>query len=71
MNRNQINLLKIRLQAKKCLDNPAVMMHTFNPSTQEAEAGRSLSLRLVVYRMSSRTVRTTQENPVFGVGDWG
>jgi hypothetical protein len=33
----------------------AVVAHTFNPSTQEAEVGRFLS---------SRTVRTMQRNPV-------
>jgi len=34
----------------------AVVAYTFNPSTQEAEA--------LVYRVSSRTARTTQRNPV-------
>jgi hypothetical protein len=34
-----------------------VVVYTFNPSTGEAEAGRSLSL---VYRVSSGTVRATQ-----------
>ena len=39
--------------------------HTFNPSTQEAEAGRSPSLvPSLVYRVSSRTARATQRNPV-------
>jgi hypothetical protein len=44
------------------------MAHTFNPSTWEAEAGESrefeASLGLSVYRVSSRTARTTQRNPV-------
>jgi hypothetical protein len=35
--------------------------HAFNPSTQEAEAGGFLSL---VYRVSSRTAKATQRNPV-------
>ena len=35
-------------------------MHTFNPSTQEAEAGGSLSLRPAWSRVSSRTARATQ-----------
>ena len=32
------------MELKKSLE-PGVMMHTFNPSIQKAEAGRSLSLR--------------------------
>ena len=35
------------------------MVHTFNPSTWEAEAGACL-----VYRVSSRTTRAIQRNPV-------
>jgi hypothetical protein len=50
----------------------AVVVHTFNPSTQEAEAAaaRSLSLRpSLVCRVNSRTARATQKNPVWeGVG---
>ena len=43
----------------------AVIDHSFNPSTQEAEAGRSLSSRPAwFYRMSSRTGWATQKNPV-------
>jgi hypothetical protein len=43
----------------------AVVAHTFNPSTWEAEAGEFLSLRpALVYRVSSRTARATQRNPV-------
>ena len=38
-------------------------VHTFNPSTQEAEAGGYL-LRSLVYRVSSRTDQATQRNPV-------
>jgi hypothetical protein len=34
-------------------------VYAFKPSTQEAEAGRSLS-----FRMCSRTARATQRNPV-------
>ena len=43
------------------------MAQTFNPSTPEAEAGRSLCEFEVslVYRMSSRIARATQRNP-----DW-
>jgi hypothetical protein len=39
-----------------------MVMHAFSPSTQETKAGGSvLSL---VYRVSSRTARATQRNPV-------
>jgi hypothetical protein len=37
--------------------------HTFNPSTREAEAGRFLRSR-PVYKVSFRTARATQRNPV-------
>ena len=40
-----------------------MVAHTFNPSTWEAEAGEFLSLR-PVYRVSYRTARATQRNPV-------
>ena len=48
------------------LDPPGVVVHTFNPSTWVAEAGRRISEleASLVYRMSSRTVRATQRNPV-------
>jgi hypothetical protein len=36
---------------------PVVVAHAFNPSTREAEAS-------LVYRVISRTARTTQRNPV-------
>jgi hypothetical protein len=37
----------------------------FNPSTREAETGRSLEFEAsLVYRQSSRTARATQRNPV-------
>jgi hypothetical protein len=36
--------------------------HAFNPSTQEAEAGEFKAS--LVYRVSSRTARATQRNPV-------
>jgi hypothetical protein len=39
-----------------------VVAHTFNPSTPEAEAGGFLSSE--VYKVSSRTARTIQRNPV-------
>ena len=37
-----------------------MVVHTFNPSTWEAEAGGAS----LVYKVSSRTARTTQRNPV-------
>jgi hypothetical protein len=40
-----------------------VVAHAFNPSTQEAEEGEFLSSSLI-YRVSSRTARATQRNPV-------
>ena len=45
----------------------AVVTHAFNPSTWKAEAGESLSSEFdasPVYRVSSRTARATQKNPV-------
>jgi hypothetical protein len=39
-----------------------MVAHAFNPSTQEAEAGRFLAS--LVYRVSCRTARATQRNPV-------
>jgi hypothetical protein len=42
---------------------PGVVAHAFNPSTFEAEAGGFLSSR-PAYKMSSRTARAIQRNPV-------
>jgi hypothetical protein len=40
-----------------------VVTRAFNPSTQEAEAGRSLEFEAtLVYRVNSRTARATQRN---------
>jgi hypothetical protein len=42
----------------------ANVVHAFNPSTQEAEAGGFLEFEAsLVYRVSSRTARATQKNP--------
>jgi hypothetical protein len=41
-----------------------VVVHAFNPSTQEAEAGRSEFEASLVYRVSSRIARATQKTPV-------
>jgi hypothetical protein len=49
------------------LDNkelsPGAVAHAFNPSTREAEAGGFLEASLV-YKVSSRTARAIQRNPV-------
>jgi hypothetical protein len=51
---------------KETENRQVMVMYTFNPSTREAEAGRSLSefKASLVYRVSSRTARATQRNPV-------
>jgi hypothetical protein len=42
-----------------------MVAYAFNPSTWEAEAGGFLSSRpSLVYKVSSRTARATQRNPV-------
>jgi hypothetical protein len=41
-----------------------VVAHTFNPSTWEAEAGGFEFEASLVYKVSSRTARVTQRNPV-------
>jgi hypothetical protein len=42
-----------------------VVAHAYNPSTWEAEAGEFLEFKAsLVYRVSSRTARATQRNPV-------
>jgi hypothetical protein len=55
--------------SNKKVECRAVVAHAFNPSTWEAEAGEFLSSRSelevsLVYRVSSRTARATQRNPV-------
>jgi hypothetical protein len=42
-----------------------MLAHAFNPSTQEAEAGRFSEFEASpVYKVSSRTARAIQRNPV-------
>jgi hypothetical protein len=42
-----------------------VMAHNFDPNTREAEAGRISQFEAsLIYRVSSRTARDTQRNPV-------
>jgi hypothetical protein len=43
---------------------PGVVALAFNPSTREAEAGEFLNEASLVYRVSSKTARTIQRNPV-------
>jgi hypothetical protein len=42
------------------------VLHVFNPSNGKAEAGGELSefKEILVYKVSSRTARATQKNPV-------
>jgi hypothetical protein len=54
----------MRISIKKESYGRAVVVHAFNPNSQEADAGGSLSLRPAWSRVSSRTVRATQRNPV-------
>jgi hypothetical protein len=43
-----------------------VVVHTFNPSTQEAKEDRPSEFKAsLIYRGSFRTSRATQRNPVF------
>lgn len=54
---------------KKLWLSSAVMVHTVNLSTLEAEAGAETDLcklkASLVYRVSSGTDRATQKNPLF------
>jgi hypothetical protein len=54
----------INASFKKQLFCQAVVVHAFNPSTREAEAGGFLSSRPAWSRVSSRTARAIQRNPV-------
>ena len=50
---------------KKTVKLGTVVVHAFNPSTQETEAVNLCEFETsLVYRASSRTARTTQRNPV-------
>jgi hypothetical protein len=65
--RNPVSKTK-KKKKKKVEGHRWVVVHTFNTSTWEAEAGGFLSWKLawssLVYRVSSRTARVTQRNPV-------
>jgi hypothetical protein len=52
------------MSVKMSLVKPGVVAQTFNPSTREAEAGGSELEASLVYRVSFRTARATQRNPV-------
>ena len=59
-------LVKIRTLKRLLQPSGGGGVHTFTPSTWETEPGRSLSLRPALdYKVSSRTARATQINPVF------
>jgi hypothetical protein len=52
---------------QEILMEPGVVAHAFNPSTREAETGGFLSSEFeasLVYKVSSRTARAIQRNPV-------
>jgi hypothetical protein len=51
-----------RLGANKSDLKPGVVAHAFSPSTREAEAGGFLAS--LVYKVSSRTAKAIQRNPV-------
>jgi hypothetical protein len=61
--------IKVREESVKNWRTPLKMVHTFVPSTQEA--GRSEFEASLVYRVSSRTARATQRNPVLQRGRGG
>ena len=53
------------MSIKNVIGCRAVVVHAFNPSTWEAEAGRLSEFQAsLVYKVSSRTVRAIQRNPV-------
>jgi hypothetical protein len=50
---------------KNIIHKAGMVAHAFSPSTRESEAGGFLSSKAsLVYRVSSRTARATQRNPV-------
>jgi hypothetical protein len=59
------NPILLRKSRSACRQR-GMVAHAFNPSTWEAEAGGFLSLRPVclIYKVSSRTARAIQRNPV-------
>lgn len=44
-----------------------MVVHTFNPSIQEAETGRAKFEARTVYRMSPRTAKAAQRNSVLKI----
>jgi hypothetical protein len=60
-----VNAFNLRTQETEA--EPGVVAHTFNPSAWKEEAGGFLEFEVnLVYRMSSRTARAIQRNPVLG-----
>jgi hypothetical protein len=51
-----------KTRVKKKSVRPGLTANSFNPSTWEAEAGRSEFEASLVYRMSSKIARATQKN---------
>jgi hypothetical protein len=56
--------IELRPYLKSISQSPGVVAHTFNPSTREAERQASEFEASLVYKVSSRTARATQRNPV-------
>jgi hypothetical protein len=62
--RDYFYFLKTLVSQVFCL-HPGVVEHAFYPTTREEEAGRVSEFKAsLVYRVSSRTARATQRNPV-------
>jgi hypothetical protein len=54
-------------QLRKCPQPGSGILHTFNPSTWEADEGYVCEFKAsLVYKVSSRTARATQSNTVSG-----
>jgi hypothetical protein len=58
-------MVKQRFLKKKLHNKPGVVAHAFNPSTQDGRGRRISEFEAsLVYRVSSRTARAIQRNPV-------
>jgi hypothetical protein len=60
-----LGMLRGRIASLNLVCGRAVVAHTFNPNTHEAEADGPLEFEAsLVYRVSSKAARATQRNPV-------
>jgi hypothetical protein len=58
-------IIPLNIKKKKKHFKPGMVAHAFNPSTREAEAGGFLEFEAsLIYKVSSRTARAIQRNPV-------